>query len=168
MGLRLFSPLVGTLLPVLSLALLTIVLAMPEASANPYKQLDGSWTGSGTVTPLKGSPENVSCDIAYKTQGALVTQNVRCAGANHKFAATLELTMEDGRIDGAWREQVRGASGGVSGTANGSSIRARLSSQTFDGRMRIDVAGPTHTIEIVQREEGSGAYRPVASIAMHR
>jgi hypothetical protein len=76
--------------------------------------------------------------------------------------------LDGGRIDGAWREQVRGASGGVSGTANGNSIRARLTSQTFNGRMRIDVAGPTHTIEIVQRDEQSGAYRPVASIAMHR
>jgi hypothetical protein len=168
MGLRWFSPLVGTPLAVCSLALLIIVLAAPEVLANPYKQLNGSWTGTGTVMPLKGSPEKVSCDIAYKSKGALVMQNVRCAGANHKFAATLELTLEGGRIDGAWREQVRGASGGVSGTANGSSIRARLSGQTFNGRMSIDVAGPTHTIEIVQRDEGSGAYRPVASIAMHR
>ena len=78
------------------------------------------------------------------------------------------MTYEGGRISGAWREQVHGASGDVSGTANGSSIRARLSGQTFSGRMRIDVDGPKHTIEIVQRDTGSGAYRPVASISLHR
>ncbi|MHA1518075.1 MAG: hypothetical protein ACTSYK_05660 [Alphaproteobacteria bacterium] len=168
MGFRLLSPLVGTLLQVFCLVFPVLVLAAPEPQANPYQTLNGTWTGSGTVTPLKGAPEKVACDITYNTEGAVVTQTVRCAGADHKFAATLDLTYEGGRIDGVWREQVRGASGAVSGTANGSSIRARLSGKTFAGRMRIDVAGPRHTIEIVQRDESSGAYRPVASIAMHR
>jgi hypothetical protein len=168
MRLRLFSLLVGTLMSVFSPALPVVVLAAPAALANPYQKLNGSWTGGGTVTPLKGNPEKVSCDMVYKTNGISVTQSVRCAGADHKFAATLELNYEGGRIEGAWREKVRGASGGVSGTANGSSIRARLTGQAFTGRMRIDVAERTHTIEIVQRDEGSGAYRPVASITMHR
>ena len=167
MRLRLRSPEFGTLTAVF-LAIAVIVLAAPAASANPYQQLDGAWTGSGTVTPLKGAPEKISCNTTYKTNGAMVTQTVRCAGAKHSFAGSLELTYEGGRIDGAWREQVQGISGGVSGTANGSSIRARLSGQSFSGRMRIDVEGPKHTIEIVQRDAGSGAYRPVASIAMRR
>lgn len=168
MGLRLLSPLVGILLPVFSLALVAVVLVPAAALANPYQTLNGTWTGGGTVTPLKGVSEKVACNIAYETEGERVRQTVRCAGANHKFVAILEFACEAGRIDGAWREELRGASGALSGTANGSSIRARLSGQTFTGRMRIDVDGAMHTIEIVQRDEGSGAYRPVASIAMHR
>jgi hypothetical protein len=167
MRLRLRSPRLGTLIAVFLANALTVLSALP-ASANPYQQLDGAWTGSGTVTPLKGAPEKVSCNTTYKTEGSVVRQTVRCASASHAFAGNLELTYEGGRIRGAWREQVHGASGDVSGTANGSSIRARLSGQTFSGRMRIDVDGPKHTIEIVQRDTGSGAYRPVASISLHR
>jgi len=167
MRLRLRSPLLGTLI-VVSLALPSIVLTALPASANPYQQLNGSWTGRGTVTPLEGKPEKVSCNTTYKIEGAAVMQTVRCAGARNAFAGSLELTYDGGRISGTWREQLHGASGGVSGTANGSSIRARLSGQTFTGRMSIDVAGPRHTIEIVQRDARSGAYRPVASISLHR
>jgi len=159
---------VGTPLPVFVLTLPLVFLSGPQALANPYQKLDGAWTGSGTVTPLKGSPNKVSCRTTYKTEGSQVTQTMRCDGADHKFAADLKLTLEGGRISGAWAEQRHGVSGDVTGTASGSSIRARLSGHKFTGRMSVNVQGPRHTIEIVQRDEGSGAYRPVASISLHR
>lgn len=168
MGFRMFSLLPGALRPACLFAAILLFLSANAAVANPYQQLIGNWSGSGTLTPLKGKAEKVSCDISYRDEGAVVIQAVRCAGASQKFAATLKLALKQGRINGAWEEQVHAASGGVSGTANGGSIRARLSGQKFTGRMSVDVAGPQHTIEIVQRDQASGAYRPVASIVMHR
>ena len=170
MGLRLHSPLLGNLLAVTALAFVATLAALPaqSASANPYGKLSGYWSGGGTVTPLKGNAEKVSCRATYKTEGASVTQNIRCTGVDHKFAASFNLTYKSGRISGSWSEALYAASGGVTGTASGSSIRARLSGNKFSGRMSINLSGSRHTIDIVQFDKGSGAYRPVASLSLHR
>jgi hypothetical protein len=139
-----------------------------QGSANPFEKLNGYWSGGGTVTPLKGNPEKVSCRATYKVEGASVVQNVRCTGVDHKFSANFNLTYKSGRISGSWSEAMYAASGGVTGTASGSSVRSRLSGDKFSGRMSIDVSGSRHTITIVQLDKGSGAYRPVASLSLHR
>jgi hypothetical protein len=168
MGFRLLSHIAGKALIVAVLGAGSTVSPIHAGAANPYKQLDGSWSGGGTVTPLEGNPEKVSCTATYKTEGVAVTQNVRCAGVEHQFSANFKLTVEGGKISGAWTEQLNDASGGLSGTASGRSIRARLSGQKFAGRMSINVSDQRHTISIVQLDRGSGAYRPVASVSLHR
>jgi len=168
MALRLLSPLRGTVLPVVALVFGLGLTSAQGASSNPFVGLNGYWSGGGTVTPLKGNAEKVSCRATYKTVGASVTQNVRCSGVDHKFSASFNLTYKGGTISGSWSEQLYSASGGVSGTASGNSIRARLSGDKFSGRMSVNVSGSRHTINIVQLDKGSGAYRPVASISLHR
>jgi len=168
MGFRLLSHTVAKALIVAVLGAGFTAAPTHAGSANPYQKLDGYWSGGGTVTPLKGNAEKVSCVATYKTVGPAVTQNVRCAGVEHKFSASFQLTIQGGKISGAWAEQLYAASGGVSGTASGSSIRARLSGQKFAGRMSINVQDQRHTINIVQLDRGSGAYRPVASVSLHR
>ena len=154
----------------LPLAATLLALGAPplSAAANPYEALNGYWSGGGMVTPLKGAAEKVSCRATYKTEGAAITQNVRCTGVDRKFAASFNLTYKGGQISGTWSEQLYAASGSVSATASGSSIRARLSGNKFTGRMSINVSGSRHTITIVQLDKGSGAYRPVASLSLHR
>lgn len=167
MGPRLFSR-VARVLGVAALGALFAVAPAYAASANPYTQLNGYWSGGGKVTPLKGNAEQVSCRATYKVQGAAITQNVSCEGVDHKFAASFNLTYKGGRISGSWSEALYAASGGVSGTASGNAIRAALNGQKFSGRMSINVSGSRHTINIVQLDKGSGAYRQVASISLHR
>jgi hypothetical protein len=168
MGPRSLSPVAVKVLPLAALGVMLAIGLGHAASANPYVKLSGYWSGGGKVTPLKGNAEKVSCRATYKVEGAAVTQTVRCEGVEHKFAATFNLTYEGGKISGSWSEALYAASGGVSGTASGNSIRARLSGQKFAGRMSINVSGSRHTINIVQLDKGSGAYRPVASLALHR
>jgi hypothetical protein len=166
MRLRLHSVLVGSLL-----ALAVLAVGAPparSASSNPYGKLNGYWSGGGTVTPLKGNAEKVSCRATYKTEGAAVTQNIRCAGVDHKFAASFNLTYQGGRVSGSWSEALYAASGAVSGTASGNSVRVRLSGDKFAGRMSISLSGSRHAITIVQLDKGSGAYRPVANLSLHR
>lgn len=166
MRLCLHSVLVGGLLAMTALA-----VAVPSAwsaSANPYGKLNGYWSGGGTVTPLKGNAEKVSCRATYKTEGASVTQNIRCAGVDHKFAASFNLTYKGGRVSGSWSEALYATSGAVTGTASGNSVRVRLSGDKFAGRMSINLSGSRHAITIVQLDKGSGAYRPVANLSLHR
>ena len=91
----------------LTAAILLVSLATSSAfsaSANPFEKLKGNWSGSGTVDPLKGNPERVSCRATYKVEGAAVTQSMRCAGTEYKFDAHSNLTYEGGKISGAWNE----------------------------------------------------------------
>jgi hypothetical protein len=169
MGSRTLTSLAGKLLPAATLVLAALAASTAEsASANPFKKLDGFWSGGGTVSPLKGKPERVSCRVTYKVEGAAIVQKMRCAGTDYKFDASSKLTYKGGRISGSWNESIRAAAGGVSGTANGNSVRARISGDKFSGRMSINVSGSRHTIAIVQYDRGSDAYRPVASVSLHR
>lgn len=168
MRFRLHAPFVGKLFALTALAFALAASPAEAASSNPYGKLSGYWSGGGTVTPLKGNAEKVSCRATYKTEGAAVTQNIRCAGVDHKFSASFNLTYKGGRISGSWSEALYAASGGVTGTASGNSIRARLGGDKFSGRMSINLSGSRHTISIVQFDRGSGAYRPVASLSLHR
>ncbi len=56
--------------------------AAPKATGNPFDILKGYWSGGGTVTPVKGNPERVSCKVTYIVAGASVSQAMRCAGTD--------------------------------------------------------------------------------------
>jgi hypothetical protein len=169
MGFRRLTSLAAKALPTATLLLVALAAsAADSASANPFEKLDGSWSGGGTVNPLKGKPERVSCRATYKVEGAAVAQTLRCAGADYKFDATSNLTYQAGTISGSWNEDNHAAAGDLSGTASGNSVRARISGDKFSGRLSINMSGSRHTINIVQYDMGSGAYRPVASVSLHR
>jgi hypothetical protein len=177
MGPRLLSNLTGRILPVVMLVLLAL-FALPTdseakksssgGSGNPFDQLKGYWAGGGTVNPIKGNPEKVSCRVTYAVAGSSVTQNMRCAGTDYKVNTSSNLTYNGGKISGSWSESTYSAAGSVSGTARGNIVHAAISGDKFSGRMSINVSGSRHTINIVQYDKGSGAYRQVASVSLHR
>jgi hypothetical protein len=155
-------------------ALLLTGLLIPAAFAashgggNPFDKLAGYWAGGGTVTPVRGSPEKVSCRVTYDVKGPKVTQNLRCAGTDYKFYATSNLTYAAGRIKGSWTETTYDASGGVTGSASDNTIHALISGDKFSGRMSIAIAGNRHTINIMQLDPRSGRYEHVASVVLRR
>jgi hypothetical protein len=173
MALRLLTFSTARILP--SAALLLVALAaMPaeaatkKGSGNPFDQLKGYWSGGGTVTPQKGHAEKVSCRVTYIVAGSAVSQNMRCAGTDYKFNTSSKLTYSGGKISGSWNETTYDASGTVSGTASGNTVHARISGDKFSGRMSINVSGSKHTINIVQLDKGSGAYRQAATVSLRR
>jgi hypothetical protein len=165
----------GNAVPVLAL-LLVAVLAAPAFSAsskaasasNPFDALKGYWSGGGTVTPVNGKAERVSCHVTYNVAGSAVTQNIRCAGTDYKINTSAKFNYSGGKISGSWNESTYGASGGVNGTAKGSTVHARISGDKFSGRMSINISGKGHSINIVQYDQNSGAYRPVAYVSLRR
>jgi hypothetical protein len=172
MGSRLLLTPIGKLMPV-ALTLLVVLFAPAAAFAkkgtgNPLSLLNGYWTGGGRVTPLKGGAYSVSCRATYKVAGSSVTQNLRCSGGDYKFSTSSNFAYRGGRISGSWTESTYSATGSMSGTARGNSIRASISGDKFSGRMSINVSGSRQTIYIVERDKGSGRYVPVASISLRR
>ena len=188
MGPRLFSTLIGTLMPVATLLLVVLVSflapadaaskkaspataakkAPPKGTGNPFDILKGYWSGGGTITPNKGNAESVSCHVTYNVAGPSVSQTMRCAGTDYKFNTSSKLNYSGGKISGSWSETTYDASGSVSGTAAGNTVHAIISGDKFSGRMSINVSGSSHTINIVQLDPKSGAYRQAASVSLHR
>jgi len=173
MGYRLFSSLTRRALPLAALILAAALAspaeaAAPKAAGNPFDQLKGYWRGGGTVTPTNGKAEKVSCRVTYNVAGTNVSQTMNCAGTDYKINTNTKLTYKGGRISGSWNESTYDANGGVSGTANGNTIHARITGDKFSGRMSINISGKGHSINITQFNQGSGTYRPVASVSLRR
>lgn len=170
MGPRLFSPVISKAVPLAAL-LLAAVCASPvdAASKNPFDLLKGYWSGAGTVTPINGKAEKVSCKVTYSVTGSNVSQNIRCAGTDYKFNTASKLTYNAGKISGSWNENTYDAAGGVTGTASGNTVNALINGDKFSGRMSINISGSSgHSINIVQLDRKSGAYRPVANVSLRR
>lgn len=106
--------------------------------------------------------------MTYRVAGSTVSQTMRCAGTDYKISTRTKLTYRGGRISGSWTESTYDANGGVSGTAKGNTIHARISGDKFSGRMSINISGKRHSINIMQFDQGSGAYRPVARVSLSR
>jgi hypothetical protein len=102
---------IGKVAPVLTLLLALLSIpsdaatkkAAPKGTGNPFDTLKGYWTGGGTVTPVKGNSERVSCKVTYNVAGASVSQSMRCAGTDYKFN-TSSSTYSGGKISGSWAE----------------------------------------------------------------
>jgi hypothetical protein len=157
----------GTLLAV-SLVVSSASAASTKASGNPFDQLKGYWRGGGTMTPMNGKAEKVSCRVTYNVAGSSITQTMNCAGTDYKVNTTSKFNYNGGKISGSWNESTYSATGGMSGTAKGNTVHARIAGDKFSGRMSISVSGKGHTINIVQFDQGSGAYRPVANVSLRR
>lgn len=171
MAYRTFSSLFGLSVALGTLLAISIVAssaASTKAGGNPFDQLEGYWRGGGTMTPMNGKPEKVSCRVTYNVAGSAVTQTMNCADTDYKVNTTSKFTYSGGKISGSWNESTYSATGGVSGTAKGNIVHAPISGDKFSGRMSMSVSGKGHTINIVQFDRGSGAYRPVANVSLRR
>jgi hypothetical protein len=174
---RLLTILTAKLAPVLLLLLVAVVSGQAESAAtkapprgtgNPFDQLTGDWTGGGMVTPSRGGPEKVDCKVTYTTAGNTVTQTLLCTGVDNRYDAKTKFKIKGDKISGSWLETTFDASGSISGSAIGHLVHARISGDKFSGRMSINVSDSGHTINIVQLDNKSGAYRLAASFALHR
>jgi hypothetical protein len=176
MGYRILTSISGKAVPAALALVLAASFVAPALSAkpkaattgNPFDQLKGYWSGGGTVTPVNGKAEKVSCHVTYNVAGAAISQSIRCAGTDYKINTSAKFNYNGGKISGSWNESTYDANGGVSGTAKGNTVHARISGDKFSGRMSINISGKGHSINIVQYDKNSGAYRPVANVALRR
>lgn len=139
-----------------------------SAADNPFDQLKGDWTGGGPVSPVNGKPGSVTCKASYTAAGAAATQALHCTGTDYNIDSKIKLTLNGGKIKGTWSESTYDANGGVTGTAKDGTIHARISGDKFSGRMSIKTSDKGQTINILQLDPNSGAYRPVAALSLQR
>lgn len=152
----------------LATAFIAIAGLQGPALANPFAELSGSWKGDGTLEPLGGDAERVVCRAKYDVAAETVTQTIICAGTDYKINAVSNLTYSGGELSGSWNEKNYGASGGASGSVKGDTIYVRISGESFNARMSINMSDDQHTVTIKQFNAGNGEYRHVASLNLAR
>ncbi len=156
-------------------AAIMAVLSVPAAApvlADPvsvFKKLKGSWRGSGIVTPSKGGRERISCRVQYIVLGNLVTQTIKCAGADYRINVNGRLTIRGNKVSGSWIETNHDYSGGASGSVRGNNIKVRISGVNFTGTMNINLQGrSSHKVRITRFDPVSKKYVTMANISLRR
>jgi len=158
-----------------SMALLTmlgVVGMWPQApaSADPaiIKNIEGSWRGSGTVTPSRGGRERINCRVKYDVLGSRIKQHIYCAGADYKINVNGKLTVQGNNISGSWTETNNNYSGGASGSVRGNSINVRISGVSFTGTMAIKLTGRSQKVHITRYDAKSKKYVNLANISLRK
>ena len=128
----------------------------------PFDRLAGHWSGSGTIELSNGSHETIRCRAAYDVlrEHSKLQLNIRCAGEGANFDLRANADYSAGAISGYWSESSRGASGTISGRAEGdrfqvvaraASFVATLTLVTHGGRQSVTIRSqdPQSTIKAV-------------------
>ena len=107
-------------------AVLATVLWSWVASADPLGDLNGFWSGSGSVVLSGGNTERVKCQVFYKAGegNTQIRQTIRCASTDYTINALAELRVKGSQVTGSWEEKTYSARGEVTGRYSGESFRA--------------------------------------------
>ena len=139
-----------------------------EQSSSLLKKLDGSWRGSGTVKPIGGSQERISCRVRYRTSGAKVDQSISCAGTDYRFEAQANIACSGDSISGSWSESVANNTGSASGKISGDKLSIEVTGPNFQGHFNVQVTGTRHALTITQFDPSAGRNVPVATVSLSK
>lgn len=153
-----------------ALPLALLVLAAPAAQAQRagggvFSDLQGSWSGTGTVTTSGGS-ERIRCRGAYAVGGGgdTVRANLRCASDSYKIDLRSDLRAQGSSLSGQWSESSRGVGGAVSGSAGPGRFTANVGGSGFQATISVNTSGNRQNVSI----RSSGGEVSSVSISMSR
>ncbi|WP_088347592.1 MULTISPECIES: hypothetical protein [Rhodomicrobium] len=132
------------------------------------KNLNGAWRGSGTVKPIGGAEERISCRVNYNNSGGKVAQKISCAGTDYKFEATANVSCEGDSVSGRWEEKVANNTGSVAGKIGGDRMNIEVDGPNFKGRFAVRVTGGKQSLTITQFDPGAGRHVPVATVSLSK
>ncbi len=155
-----------------------VVLASGASSASAncslqgsqlIKSLNGAWKGGGSVTPIGGGREPISCRISYSGGTDSLEQKLICAGTDYRITATSNVTCSGGNISGRWLEQIANNTGSVTGGIGGNYLNLEVDGPNFKGRFAVNFMSENkHTVTITQFDPALGRHVPVATINLSR
>lgn len=141
-------------LAALALAAAAPLLAAPAAQAQragggAFSDLQGSWTGTGTVTSSAGT-ERIRCRGAYAVggDGNTVRANLRCASDSYKIDLRADLRAQGSALSGNWSESTRGVGGAVSGSAGPGRFSANVGGAGFQASISANTSGNRQSVSI--------------------
>lgn len=130
--------------------LLVAASGVVDARADIATDLEGRWSGWGSIVMSSGASEQVRCVVQYAAGngGGLVRQSLRCASASYRIDAEAELTISDGEVSGKWSERTYGADGGVRGRASDAGLNLTIEGAHFSAAMAVTTGGCKQSITI--------------------
>lgn len=124
---------------ILTATLPAFLILAGAATPSHAASLDGTWSGTGHVTPKDGKREKVQCKISYSKQSDKVfAVKATCATASNKILQTGEVLMVNNtRYVGDFYNSEYDISGRVHVTISGSSQTVSFSSGRGSGSVRL-------------------------------
>ena len=114
----------------------------------PFDRLVGQWSGSGTIELSNGSRESIRCRAGYDVQQNRLQLNIRCASEGSNFDLRANAEYSGGAISGSWSESTRGASGTISGKAEGDRFQVVAKSSSFNATLALVTHGGRQSVTI--------------------
>jgi hypothetical protein len=121
---------------------------LAQGPAKPFEAMQGSWTGTGSITLGSGDKERIRCRANYTVDGNNVRQELRCASDSYKFEMQNDLTYNDGQVNGNWNEVTRRASGRIYGRVMSGRIEAMAETSGFAATFVLTTRGDQQTVKI--------------------
>jgi hypothetical protein len=120
------------------------------ALASPIEEMNGYWSGSGSVVLANGSTERVKCSVFYKVSegGTQIRQAMRCASADYKIDALAELRVKGEKVSGSWEEKTYSAMGEVSGRFADNNFVLSIKGANFTAAMSVSLSDCKQNISI--------------------
>jgi hypothetical protein len=148
-------------------AILVLMLGAWGAQADPIGDLNGYWTGGGTVALTNGKTERVKCQVIYKAEGgSSIRQSMRCASADYSINSLAELSVRGGSVSGSWEEKTYAAKGAVSGRVNNEGFALSIQGASFTASMNVTVSTCKQSLNI--SPQGLEVTRVAISLAKER
>jgi hypothetical protein len=121
-----------------------------QAAASPFAELEGAWSGTGTISLSNGSNERIRCRASYQVTeaGRLLTQDLRCASDSYKFELQTTVAHQGGSISGTWNETTRAVVGSISGRISGNTINAVATAPAVSANLALVTKGNQQSVTI--------------------
>ncbi|HZP68569.1 MAG TPA: hypothetical protein VFB29_01380 [Pseudolabrys sp.] len=127
----------------------------PLAAGSPFAELEGRWSGAGTIDLANGRHEPIRCRAAYDVLEAQnkIQLNINCASESYRFDLRASATYEAAAITGTWSESSRNAAGTLSGRVEGAGFQVVAKGQTFAASLNLRTHGDRQSVTIRSQDE---------------
>jgi hypothetical protein len=119
------------------------------ASDNPFVELAGTWSGSGTARFDGGKTESLRCRGYYTNNGnpQSLGLSIRCANASAKVELRANLLNANGSVSGSWEERTYNQSGTVSGRVTANRMSLSIAGG-ISGSMTVAINGGSPSVTV--------------------
>jgi hypothetical protein len=130
-------------------AVSVLMLGSWAALADPIADMNGYWTGNGTIALTNGKTERVKCQVIYRVDGgSQIRQTMRCASADYSINALADLRVKGSQVGGSWEEKTYSAKGDVSGRYSGESFALSIQGASFSAAMNVTLSACKQSLNI--------------------
>ncbi len=128
---------------------LALALVGGAARADLAADIEGRWSGWGSIVMAGGASEQVRCVVQYVAgDGGTLRQSLKCASASARVEAEAELKLSGGEVSGKWTEHNYKAEGAVRGRASDAGLNLTIDGDHFSAAMAVTTAGCKQSIAI--------------------